>query len=68
MDFIIDISSFIASATEESSKLSVLNAHKIISSSVGWFLFQDKRCRDRFEEELATYGNSVLIRYPCVFR
>ena len=68
IDFIVDISSFITAPTEEASRLSILNAHKIISSAVGWYLFEDKSCRDRFEEELATYGDSVLIRYPSIHK
>ena len=63
-NFIIDISSFITAPTEEASLSSITNAHKIISSAVGWYLYNDISCLDRVRELLITYGSAVILRYP----
>lgn len=65
-NFIIDISSFITAPTEEASQTSIIDAHKVISTAVGWYLNNDEICREEFKEFIAAYHNKIITRYPLV--
>jgi cytidylate kinase len=61
-DLVVDISAFITAPTEQASRVSIDNAHEIISSAVGWYLKSDAESRKRFELCLSKYGDKVIQR------
>jgi cytidylate kinase len=61
-NFIVDISSFITAPTEEASRLSIQNAQEILSSAVGYYLYEDKIRRADLKEALETYGDAIITR------
>ena len=63
-DLIIDVSSFITVPTEASIRFGIKHVDDIISSAVGWYLYRDKDCWQRFQSYLYIYGRQVIKRYP----
>ena len=63
-NLIVDISSFIIAPTDAASRISVTRAHEIISSAVGWYLYEDNTCWGRLQSCRSVYGDQVIQRYP----
>jgi cytidylate kinase len=63
-NLIVDISNFIAAPTRTSSIISIKNAHEIISSAVGWYLYEDQKCREKLLNCVSKYGNQIIPRHP----
>ncbi len=63
-DLIIDVSSLITAPTQNAASLGIQMAHEIMSSAVGWYLYEDKSCWKQLQASLALYGTQVIMRYP----
>jgi cytidylate kinase len=63
-NLIVDISDFIAAPTQAASLVSIRNAHDIISSSVGWYLYGDQESKKQLLACIAKYSDQTILRYP----
>jgi cytidylate kinase len=63
-NLIVDVSSLITTATEESARRGISQTHQIIANAVGWYLYQSRVCWQRFQACLRLYGRQVIKRYP----
>jgi CMP/dCMP kinase len=63
-NLILDITDFIIAPTQAASEVSIKNAHEIISSAVGWYLYGNKQSKDRLWACLSIYDTRVVPCFP----